>query len=110
MDDFAEPTLWRGKPIEELTREEAVSAVRQLGRQLARLQAMPIDYRAVVRRRLGYEPARLCADCGCDAGSPAFPSGEHAVCPFGMTACPFVRSRQAGFPLNADQGPARRGV
>lgn len=52
MDGKVGEYLWKGKPIDQLTHEEAIHAVLYLLALVEDLQSRPVDYRAMARERL----------------------------------------------------------
>lgn len=46
---------WRGKPLDDLTRDEAIAALKQACAQVARLQRLPVDYHAMAQARADRE-------------------------------------------------------
>lgn len=49
---MSEIVTWRGKPLDDLTREEAIAALKQACSEVARLQGLPVDYSAIARGRI----------------------------------------------------------
>lgn len=49
-------SMWCGRPVTELSREELLEVVEYLGREICHLRSLPVDWRAHARERLGLSP------------------------------------------------------
>lgn len=52
-DDVPTIAFWKGRPIDELSRDELLVVVRHLGNRVQELEALPVDWRKHARMRLG---------------------------------------------------------
>jgi hypothetical protein len=52
-DELTDTTVyWKGKRDVDMTKDELVKALRELGAAFRAAQARPVDYRAMVRERM----------------------------------------------------------
>lgn len=58
MNEPGSVVMWRGKRVDELTHAECLLCIRDLGRRLFELEALPIDWRQHARNMMNRRAAQ----------------------------------------------------